>query len=552
MSSALKFETNEPVVIVKSTPNQPAWSRAPTSVPQQSQRICSLSDVMSEQLAQELYEKESTRQLNQIESTYDIIDKVAEELITTNNNNNAKQTPVVNNESQQQPQVDTDFMLAQLLQLEFDKEYDMQLKQQEDLRNKNSTISVSYDKFRSVHPIIQKDEQAINEMYADESSSDSEEDKPNVLSFKRGVRGKGENMISKHDLELSAKNNGSKVMNFPPEFETGDGHNFEFRLSNKVFNQLKMHSFHEGKRGKIHDKQDKSTAEMALDPKTKLILYKFVNADILDSIGGVISTGKEATILYAAGGKSQEVLVPKECVAKVYKTTLNEFKTREKYIAEDYRFKDRYKHLNPQKIVKLWAEKEMHNLMKMRRFDIPCPDVILLKKHVLLMSFIGHENMPAPKIKDAILNDDELKSAYEQCVQIMQDLYTKCNLVHADFNQFNLLWHENKVWVIDVSQSVEPISPLGLEFLFRDCKNIHKFFSPRLESCMTPEELFMKVTGMKFEGEGEEFLAKIQKYTKNKQIEMRALNTSRDEDNEKEFNFDYLFDKTQKEKSSSS
>ena len=69
---------------------------------------------------------------------------------------------------------------------------------------------------------------------------------------------------------------------------------------------------------------------------------------------------------------------------------------------------------------------------------------------------------------------------------------------------------------------------------------------------MTPEELFMKVTGMKFEGEGEEFLAKIQKYTKDKQIELRALNTSRGEDNEKEFNFDYLFDKTQKEKSSSS
>ena len=55
--------------------------------------------------------------------------------------------------------------------------------------------------------------------------------------------------------------------------------------------------------------------------------------------------------------RSQELLVPKECVAKVFKTTLNEFKTREKYIGDDYRFKDRYKHLNPQKIVKLWAEK---------------------------------------------------------------------------------------------------------------------------------------------------------------------------------------------------
>ena len=96
---------------------------------------------------------------------------------------------------------------------------------------------------------------------------------------------------------------------------------------------------------------------MSLDPKTRLILFKLINADILSEIGGVISTGKEATIFLAPGGKSQEQLVPKNCVAKIFKTTLNEFKTREKYIGDDYRFKDRYKHLNPRKIVKLWAEK---------------------------------------------------------------------------------------------------------------------------------------------------------------------------------------------------
>ena len=168
-------------------------------------------------------------------------------------------------------------------------------------------------------------------------------------------------MISKHDLLLNGRHNASKVINlFPPEFDTGDSHNIDMRLSNKVYNSLKLHSLNEEKRfNRLGDKQDRSTNEMSLDPKTRLILFKLVNAEILDSIGGVISTGKEATIFYSKGGKNQEVLVPKECVAKVFKTTLNEFKTREKYIAEDYRFKDRFKHLNPRKIVKLWAEKEM-------------------------------------------------------------------------------------------------------------------------------------------------------------------------------------------------
>lgn len=56
--------------------------------------------------------------------------------------------------------------------------------------------------------------------------------------------------------------------------------------------------------------------------------------------------------------------VPSECAIKVFKTTLNEFKNRDKYIKDDYRFKDRFSKLNPRKIIRMWAEKEMHNLTR--------------------------------------------------------------------------------------------------------------------------------------------------------------------------------------------
>ena len=60
----------------------------------------------------------------------------------------------------------------------------------------------------------------------------------------------------------------------------------------------------------------------------------------------------------------------------------------------------------------------MHNLMKIRNSGILCPEVVMLKKHVLLMSFIGIEGKPAPKLKEAVLNENELKDAYEQCIQV--------------------------------------------------------------------------------------------------------------------------------------
>ena len=56
--------------------------------------------------------------------------------------------------------------------------------------------------------------------------------------------------------------------------------------------------------------------------------------------------------------------LPTECAIKIYKTTLNEFFRRDKYIKDDYRFKNRFRKQNPRKIIKMWAEKEMFNLKR--------------------------------------------------------------------------------------------------------------------------------------------------------------------------------------------
>lgn len=65
--------------------------------------------------------------------------------------------------------------------------------------------------------------------------------------------------------------------------------------------------------------------------------------------------------------------VPPECAIKVFKTTLNEFKNRDKYIKDDYRFRNRFSHLNPRKIIRMWAEKEMHNLTRYINVEVACP-----------------------------------------------------------------------------------------------------------------------------------------------------------------------------------
>ena len=70
-------------------------------------------------------------------------------------------------------------------------------------------------------------------------------------------------------------------------------------------------------------------------------------------------------------------------------------------------------------------------------------------------------------------------------LQMMCTMYQKCKLIHADLSEYNMLWHEDKVWFIDVSQSVEPMHPHALEFLYRDCTNVVEFFT----KCQVPDVL---------------------------------------------------------------
>lgn len=95
------------------------------------------------------------------------------------------------------------------------------------------------------------------------------------------------------------------------------------------------------------------------------------------------------------------------------------------------------------------------------------------------MSFIGEDSRPAPKLKEAILTDAELIMAYEEVVDIMVKMYKDARLVHADLSEYNILWFDQRCWIIDMAQSVEPCHPSALEFLLRDCANISNFFSKK-------------------------------------------------------------------------
>jgi len=421
-----------------------------------------------------------------------------------------------------------DLLLAQMLQLEFDKEYDDFVKSKEKVFNQNSNVKVSFEKYCAVHPYDKEhssDSSQDDDYDADDYDSDYDDSQSpsdgRIVTKKRPI-GPGSDVVTKHDAIVCGRRNTKHVENFPPEFATGDvaSKYLDVKLPNHVYNTLKLHSMKEEKHShKITEKKEHSTHEQALDPKTRIMLYKLVNSQVLENINGCISTGKEAVVFHAKGGIHNGEVFPPECAVKVYKTTLIEFKTREKYIKDDFRFRDRFTKQNPRKIIPLWAEKEMRNLKRMYEHGINCPHVLLLRKHILVMAFIGNYQKPAPKLKDAKLSMADLIIAYEQCIEMMQKMYKECNLIHADLSEYNMLWHDDRLWFIDVSQSIEPKHPRALEFLARDCENVVNFFKKSgVTNVLSVEELFNHVSGLEISGQKEDLLNQIRDFEQNEEL----------------------------------
>ena len=245
--------------------------------------------------------------------------------------------------------------------------------------------------------------------------------------------------------------------------------------------------------GKGADKSERATAEQVLDPRTRMILLQMINRNIVSEINGVISTGKEANVYHALSTDAEGN--EKHRAIKVYKTSILVFKDREKYVAGEFRFKQGYKKSDNRAMVKVWAEKEMRNLKRIHAAGIPSPEPIYLRLHVLAMEFLGDaKGTPAPRLKDVeFVDQDPLprwRSLYVEMLSYMRIMYQECRLVHADLSEYNVLYHNDKPFFIDVSQSVEHDHPRSLEFLRMDIKNANEFFKRKEVSVLSDRQTF--------------------------------------------------------------
>ncbi len=206
-----------------------------------------------------------------------------------------------------------------------------------------------------------------------------------------------------------------------------------------------------------------------------------VNRGLLESVNGCVSTGKEANVYHATTADDN---AKGSLALKIYKTSILVFKDRDRYVSGEFRFRHGYAKHNPRKMVRLWAEKEARNLKRMVSAGLRAPVPVELRDHVLVMQFLGDsEGWASPRLKDAdemIGSDPETWSRlYRELLASVRIMYHECRLVHADLSEYNILYHRDIFWIIDVSQSVEHDHPRAYDFLRADIGHVDEYFAKR-------------------------------------------------------------------------
>ena len=214
---------------------------------------------------------------------------------------------------------------------------------------------------------------------------------------------------------------------------------------------------------------------------TPAALYKLVQDGYIDAFGGPLSTGKEANVYLAAGPEG-------DVAVKLYRINASDFRAMRDYLDGDPRFEGIGS--DKKKVVVAWTKKEFANLKRAQQAGVRVPNPIAVQRNALVMEFVGRDGNRAKRLNEVDVENPE--TAYEVVREYMRRLH-RAGLVHGDLSEYNIVFHEGQLCLLDLGQAVTVHHPNSREFLERDCRNVAAFFT-RQGFEVDPDDLLAFVT----------------------------------------------------------
>lgn len=224
-----------------------------------------------------------------------------------------------------------------------------------------------------------------------------------------------------------------------------------------------MRKLEETKR--LKSSEDKQVSSEVFDDRTLKVLYKLAKQGYINTLNGVISTGKEANVFYGYDDDELPVAV------KIYRVMTLDFKKIKEYIAGDPRFKT---HGNKtRQIINTWTQKEFKNLGRLYNLGLKVPQPYTSNENVLIMQYLDYsddDHTAAPPLNKIKLENPAV--VFDEIIDFIDVCYNEADLVHGDLSRYNILYSHDHPYVIDLSQATLTSNPSSRMLLERDVKNI--------------------------------------------------------------------------------
>ncbi len=219
------------------------------------------------------------------------------------------------------------------------------------------------------------------------------------------------------------------------------------------------------------------------DHGTLLAVSRLVNRGLFDVLDHPISSGKEGGVFRASKGTELRAV-------KVYRISNTMFRRLPAYALEELRRESSVGNYGG--LIFAWTRREHTTLGRLLDAGVRVPRPYGHLRNVLVMEFIGDATGAAPRLKDVPIDDPA--GLYEELVAEFGRMVREAKLVHGDLSPYNTLYHDGKVVVIDVAQSVRSDHPEAPRLLERDVTNFARFLG-RLGYEIEPAEFLRAIGG---------------------------------------------------------
>ena len=216
----------------------------------------------------------------------------------------------------------------------------------------------------------------------------------------------------------------------------------------------------------------------------------------------IIGSGKEATVYMARDNQGELVAIK---LYRIYRTAHRSDLLDLDGNVSGARDKGTQSAVRVQ-AASILAMQEYDMLVELYDKGVPLPMPYEQKDFAYSMELLGSEIGPSPLLKEVNLLELGLEpiEVLEDILDIYYKMFTECHIAHADFNEHNLIWHNNRIFVIDVlqarkynSNNISPFASKGnyiskieaYELLERDITSIMRHFRQKYSVSFDTKEV---------------------------------------------------------------